>query len=272
MLDQTEGGVKPTFQPVQKVTCVSFSNPKERKRNMRWCMHKDRGFKRITELVMMRQNHDIAIVAGGPSLNETYKEVSKFENVMTCGSAHDHAIRLGIKPAFHIECDPSLHQTKMYEEKSNAKYLVASRCHRSMFKKLSGREIYLWHMWEADLGKPIYNSEPAFICGATVVLSAIPVALMMLFKHMHFFGFDSSFESKENHHAYPQPETAQMLQVKVGDPISGRTFQTTATWLGQAQQFEEMRNHWVFDATVYGDSLTAAMEKNRNKARMEQAA
>ena len=95
---------------------------------------------------------------------------------------------------------------------------------------------------------------------------------MMLFKHMHFFGFDSSFESKENHHAYPQPETAQMLSVKVGDPTNGREFQTTATWLGQAQQFEEMRNHWVFDVTIYGDSLTAEMERNRNKAKLEKAA
>ena len=260
------------FQPVQKVTCISFSGTKERKRNMRWCMHKDRGFKRITELVMQRKCHDIAIVAGGPSLNETYKEVSKFENVMTCGSAHDHAIRLGIKPTFHIECDPSLYQTKMYQEKSDAKYLVASRCHKSMFKKLAGREIYLWHMWEGDLGKPIYNGEPAFVCGATVVLSAIPVALMMMFKHLHFFGFDSSFESKEEHHAYPQPETAQMLSVKVGDPVNGREFQTTATWLGQSQQFEEMRNNWVFDATIYGDSLTAEMEKNRKLAQQKEMA
>ena len=256
----------PVFQPVSKVTCISFSDTKERKRNMRWCMHKNRGFKRITEVIAPGTDKEIAIVAGGPSLNKTYKEVNKFEYIMTCGSSHDHALRRGIKPTYHIECDPSLHQIKMYNEPSNAKYLISSRCHKSMFNKLKGRDIYLWHMWEADLGKPIYNSEPAFICGATVVLSAIPVALVMQFKRMHFFGFDSSFESREEHHAYPQPETAQMLSVKVGDPVTGREFQTTATWLGQAQQFEEMRNHWQFDATIYGDSLTAEMERTRKLA------
>jgi len=223
-------------------------------------------FKRITEVMLpeITERKDIAIVAGGPTLNETYKEVMKFDHIMTCGSAHDHAVRLGIKPTYHVECDPSWHQVKMYKEKpEGTKYLISSRCSKSMFDRLKGREIYLWHMWEADLGKPVYRGEPAFICGATVVLSAIPVALTLGWKHLHFFGFDSSFKSKEQHHAYEQPETAQMIQVKVGDPVNGRTFETTATWAGQVQQFEDMRNHWPFECTVYGDSMTAEIERLR---------
>ena len=118
-------------------------------------------------------------------------------------------------------------------------------------------------MWEADLGKPAYNGEPAFICGATCVLAAIPVALTMGYKNFHFFGFDSSFENEKEHHAYPQPEYAQMLTVKVGDPEKGKEFRTTATWVGQAQQFEQMKNNWghLFKATIYGNSLTAEMAK-----------
>jgi hypothetical protein len=152
----------------------------------------------------------------------------------------------------------------MYRENpEGTKYLVSSRCSKSMFDRLKGRDIYLWHMWEGDLGKPVYRGEPAFVCGATVVLSAIPVALTLGYKHLHFFGFDSSFKSKEQHHAYAQPETAQMLQVRVGDPVNGRLFETTATWAGQVQQFEDMRNHWPFECTVYGDSLTAEVERIR---------
>jgi hypothetical protein len=232
---------------------------------MRWCMVPGK-FKRLTELMLSdRDKRDhIAIVAGGPTLNETYQDAMKFDAIMSCGSSHDHVVSLGIKPTYHVECDPSWHQVKMYRENpEGTKYLVSSRCSKSMFDRLKGRDIYLWHMWEGDLGKPVYRGEPAFVCGATVVLSAIPVALTLGYKHLHFFGFDSSFKSKEQHHAYAQPETAQMLQVRVGDPVNGRLFETTATWAGQVQQFEDMRNHWPFECTVYGDSLTAEVERIR---------
>ena len=253
---------------LEKVTCISASDTKERKRNMRWCMGKEQGFKRITELVSPASKHHIAIIGGGPSLNETYKGIEQFDAVMSCGSSHDHAIRLGIKSTYHLECDPSTEQLKNYRRANPAiKYLVSSRCHRGMFKRMrdNGNEIYLWHMWEGDLGKPIYHGEPAFICGATCVLSAIPIALTLGYKHLHFFGFDSSFKSREEHHAYPQAESATMMEVTVGDPINGRKFQTTATWIAQVQQFEDMRNNWPFECTIYGDSLTAEMEKERAK-------
>jgi hypothetical protein len=131
-----------------------------------------------------------------------------------------------------------------------------------MFNRLKDREIRLWHMWESELGKPPYKGEPAFVCGATVVLAAIPVSITMGYKHLHFFGFDSSFESYDNHHAYPQPEYSQQITVKVGDPVNGREFKTTATWAGQAQQYQDMRRHWpFFNATIYGDSLMAEVER-----------
>lgn len=264
------GGAAPTFQPLNKVTCVSFSNSKERKRNMRWAMHKDRGYHRVTELIIPHNEQDIAIVAGGPSLNETYPQINNFKYIMTCGSAHDHAVKLGIKATYHVECDPDIHQIGMYREKSQANYLISSRCHRSMFRRLEKEKLYLWHMLESDLGKPIYNGEPAFVCGATVTLSAIPIALALQFKHLHFFGFDCSFPDKEHHHAYPQPENCMMIQVKVGDPTEGREFQTTATWAGQVQQFEDMQNHWPFASTIYGDSLMREVQIKRANALAKQ--
>ncbi len=264
-IPQTAEGVDTPFAPLAKVQCVSASDTKMRKRNMRWCMVPGK-FKRVQELVLpeIGTRQDIAIIGGGPTLNDTYKEAMKYEHIMTCGSSHDHAVKLGIKPTFHIECDPSWHQVKNYREQpEGTKYLVSSRCSKSMFDRLKGRDIYLWHMWEGDLGKPVYRGEPAFVCGATVVLSAIPVALTLGWKHLHFFGFDSSFPSETEHHAYEQAETAAMLTVKVGDPVNGRDFKTTATWAGQVQQFEDMRNHWPFECTVYGDSLTAEVERIR---------
>ena len=264
----TEGAAAspPIMSPLAKVQCISQSNDKERLRNMKWCMAESQGIRRIQGMPKPMDSTHLAIIGGGPTLNDTYKKISRFKYSMSCGSSHDHVVGLGINPTYHIECDPHLSQINMYNRvPKGTKYLISSRCHRSMFKKLKGRDVYLWHMWEADLTKKPYKGEEAFICGATCVLAAIPVAIYLKFKHFHFFGFDSSFPDKENHHAYKQPETAQMLTVKVGDPVEGKEFLTTATWAGQAQQFEDMQNHWGmhFDVKIYGDSMQAEMQRYR---------
>lgn len=265
MLDQTKpenigGGETPTYEPLKSVQCVAFSDTKERKRNMRYSM--GLGLKNIGEM-QVSPGETIAIVCGGPSLNKTHEQIKSFKNIMVCGSSHDHAIRLGIKPTLSIECDPDPRQVSFYQEKSDATYLVSSRCHRSMFKHLKYRELRLWHMWEPDIGKPAYKGQGAFICGATVALAAIPVALTMGYHDMHFFGFDSCFDNPEEHHAYPCTEYSAMLSVRVGHPETGKQFLTTATWAGQAQQYQEMRKNWghLFRATVHGDGLIAEIEK-----------
>jgi hypothetical protein len=278
MLDKTNPanqveGLTPLYQAINPVQCVSFSSNKERIKNMKYAMSKKLNLPRLSHVPTFGGLDDLAIVAGGPTLNKTYRKIAKFKHIMSCGSAHDHILSLGIKPMLHVECDPTKSQIVNYKRKSkDIIYLLSSRCHRSMFQHLSDCPIRLWHMWETDIGKPYYNGEPAFICGATVVLSAVPIALAMGYKHFHFFGFDSSFEDKENHHAYPQPETSAMMTARVGDPNTGKEFNTTATWLGQAQQFEQMQNHWghLFKTTVYGNSMMAEMQRFRNKQLKEQ--
>ena len=266
-MKQEVGGIAPNFQPVSPVKCISFSDTSERKKNMRWCMGKERNLPRLGNMQRV-QTDDLAIVAGGPSLNKTYRKIERFKDIMSCGSSHDHVISLGIKPTMHIECDPMKTQIDNYKRTLDGfTYLLASRCHRSMFQKLRDNDVRLWHMWEQDLGKEIYKGEPAFICGATVVLAAVPIALSLGYKHFHFFGFDSSFESDEQHHAYPQHEYAQMMTARVGDATHGKDFRTTATWIGQAQQFEEMQNNWghLFKVTIYGNSMMSEMQKYREK-------
>ena len=252
------------MHPLMPVQCVSFLDKKGRRKNVRWSLSKQAGLKRIALLHLTQEMHSevLSVVGGGPSLNTTYKDVKG--DVMVIGSVHDHAIKLGIKPKWSIECDPTVDQVKFYKEKSDARYLVCSRCDKSMFHHLKGRDLYLWNMWEADLGKPLYKGEPAYICGATVLLAALPVALSLGYRQFHFYGIDSSFQSIDAHHAYGDvPETSQHIKVKVGDPNKGKEYETTATWIGQAQQYQEMVTHWghIFKGTFHGDGMLAEMER-----------
>lgn len=253
------------YLPLSPVQCVSFLDKKGRRKNLRWSLSKKANIKRIGLLHTVQQTHagKLSIIGGGPSLNENYSEI--VGDTMVCGSAHDHAVKLGIKPTWAVECDPSLGQVKFYSRKpEGTKYLVASRCDKTMFHALKDRDVYLWHMWEQDLGKPAYKGEPAFVCGATVLLAAIPVALTLGYREFHFYGVDSSFKSIEEHHAYGDvPESSQHIKVKVGDPEKGKEFETTATWIGQAQQYQEMVQHWghMFKGTFHGGGMLAEMER-----------
>jgi hypothetical protein len=263
-----EGGAAspaPEYKPLAPVQCVAFADTRERLRNMRYSLSARAGVKRIQELPVSTVPR-LSIVGGGPSLNETYKDIQG--PVMVCGSAHDHAVKLGLKPDYALECDPSLRQVQQYRENpEGCIYLVASRCHRTMFQHLQGRHVRLWHMWEQDLGKPPYKGEPAFLCGATCVLAAIPVGLTMGFREFDFYGVDSSFETFENHHAYPQDEFAQVMTVKVGHPETGADFTTTATWIGQAQQYQDMVKNWghLFKGRFHGKGMLAEMERQAGR-------
>ena len=214
----------------------------------------------------------IAIVGAGPSLKETVNRVRDFENVLVCGSGHDFLVRQGIIPNYAAVCDGGKDDKgNLSIPNKETAYLIASQCDPSLFDHLADYHVEMWHyrgQATKTLGEEaeLLKGELSIAWGSSIGMIAIALARLIGFQHLHFFGFDSSFESREEHHAYPQPETAQMLSVKVGDPVTGREFQTTATWLGQAQQFEEMRNHWQFDATIYGDSLTAEMERTRKLA------
>ncbi len=263
------GEQSPTMNKLGPVTCIAFLDKKGRRRNLRWALGKTANIKRMTLLQMLgptQHNGKLSIIGGGPSLNDTYKEISG--DSMVCGTAHDHVVKLGINPTYAIECDPSLGQINYYKENpKGTKYLICSRCDRTMFKHLNGRDIYLWHMWESDLGKIPYRGEPAFICGATVLLAAIPVALSLGYKELHFYGCDSSFPSLDRHHAYKNvEENAQVIEVAVGKE-DGEKYTTTATWVGQAQQYQDMVNNWghLFKGHFHGEGMLGAMERHAGR-------
>lgn len=264
-VDDGGGPVTPTHHPIMPVQCISYLPKGPRRKNVRWATSKKANIKRMTSLYVFYPPHNgkLSIVGGGPSVNETYKDIKG--DVMVCGSCHDHAIRLGIKPTYVIECDPHTNQKQFYTEKSDAKYFIASRCDKSTFLHLRDRDVYLWHMWEGDLGKPVYRGEKALNCGATVLLSAIPLALSLSYGEFNFYGVDSSFPDPDQHHAYPCPEEATKMVVRVGNPDTGKEFHTTATWVGQAQQYQQMCQMWGFKGTFHGDGMLAEMERQAGR-------
>lgn len=211
----------------------------------------------------------LAIVSGGPSLNDTLDELSEIKTIMVCGSTHDHLISLGFKPDYAVICD-SAPEAAHYVRKPlrSCKYLVASGCDDAVFDVLDGYDVTLWH--SAGIAVEYFKGEPIIQGGSTTTLRALNVAIMLGFLDQHFFGFDSSFPDTKQHHAYPHHDPVNPFPVKVGNK---RIFQSDIFGLVQAIHFQEQLNRtgFLFTPTIHGDGMIAEIVKQRSQNGLQSA-
>jgi hypothetical protein len=208
----------------------------------------------------------IAIVGGGPTLAQTIDELRSFRHVMVCGSAHDHVVAQGIEPEYCVLLDPDpITCNYIRTPVPTCTYLVASMCDASVFEQLKHYPVAVWHC-AGGVDPSIYNSEPAIGGGCTVTLRALSIAIILGYRHQHYFGFDSCFQGGE-HHAYAAEDVAKPVDVRVSE--TGRTFLASGYMLAQATQFQDAlrtQGH-LFEPTIHGDGLIAEiMRQGRIKA------
>src|ERR1700689_290912 len=105
-----------------------------------------RNLREVHDLPEWRFNTPIALVAGGPSLGETYEELRKYRHVMACGSVHDFLSVRGICPSLTVIHDPDpVMALYLKHSMRPCKYLVTSYAHDDIFKALHDRDVALWH-------------------------------------------------------------------------------------------------------------------------------
>jgi hypothetical protein len=234
-------------------------------------------FHLMPEFMKTKGDLPLAIVAGGPSLKTTLDELEPYRNnIMVCGSAHDHVISLGYVPRYAVFCDPDpIMANYVRKPHPQTTYLLASHCNDNLFDALRHFPVAVWHpagiasKQEEDV---IYKAEPRIGGGCTVTLRAIPLAIMLGYSNQHFFGFDSCV-SKEEHHAYDAEDIDKPIDVRVG--LSGRTFYAPGYLLAQAEQFKSIvlkgYGH-LFTPTIHGDGLIAEIMREGHRLAQEQAA
>jgi hypothetical protein len=174
----------------------------------------------------------IAIVCYGPSLNETWKRVRDFKNVLTCSGAHKFLIDRGIVPRYHVDVDPREHKIKLIgEPHRDVEYLLAATCYPKYFKMLvdGGYDVKLWHIFDAeeDSLRLLPEGEWALTGGCSVGLRAMTVSRILGFREFDVFGMDGN-EGATGKHASDHPNQApQQFEVEVG----GRIWLTTPGFL-----------------------------------------
>lgn len=145
----------------------------------------------------------VSIVGAGSSLAWTYKDI--VGDVIACNSAHDFLIGKGIIPKYTMIWDANPIMSKVIKQPhKDVKYLIASRCHPSVFEKFKDYDVTVWHALggeniEAILVQKQIN-EPMIAGGSAAVTRAMFLAGSMGYTtEMHLFGVCDAGDGKTTH-------------------------------------------------------------------------
>ena len=262
--------VKRKFFPVPEILASVNADPEIIRQNVKENITK--GFPQV-EPYETQWEKIISLVLGGASLKDNFNDLlEKRKNgmpVVTVNGTYKYCVDNGLIPSAMIMLDSREFNNRFIEPLSkDVKYLIASQCHPSVFDKLEGYNVWIWHCEGQDDCKEMldeqygerYKDYFPVMGGATVTLRAIHVLRMLGFHKMELYGFDSCIIG--DHHAYDQPENDkdQVLNIR----LSGREFKCTPAHYHQAREFVQMiegtGEH--YDLAVHGDGLISHIIKN----------
>lgn len=208
----------------------------------------------------------IAIVAFGPSLNDTWEKIKDFKYIMTCSGSHKFLIDRGIIPTWDINVDPREHKIKlMGQPHKDIEYLLASTVHPKLVKHLQGYNVKLWHVFatEEESLRVLPREEWAITGGSSIGSRALTLARFMGFTELHVFGMDGNFRGKQSH-ASEHPNTpGQMFETE----YNGKIYYTTPSLLHCAKEVENEINQMPdVNATFYGEGLTQEIMKSYKRS------
>lgn len=212
----------------------------------------------------------IALVGGGPSLKDHLEELKDFDTIFACGSSHDFLVSNGLIPTYAGACDPDSIMGNYYQKPQiNTKYLFATCCAPKLFEQMKDYKVIKWNC-DSDEFRPEFKKlDPdfhAFGGGCTIGLRAISLAIVLGYKDIHFFGFDSCISSSDEHHAYEfteekeKTDQGQTYELRLawdnGKP-NPKTYKLVGYQLAQVEHFKQFYEAFgdTFIPTFHGEGL-----------------
>ena len=207
--------------------------------------------------LILRPIHDrvLSIAGFGPSLKDTWERLSG--DIWACNGAHNWLIERGVIPKYAMFWDAAEVVSSFVKPHPDVTYIVASRCHRSVFEALEGHKVFVFHAAgdkniEAML-EEFQRYEPMCAHGSAAVTTAMLVASNLGYRNMRIFGADSSYTG-EFTHAKESIVQEQLLEIW----MNGRRFQSTSWLAGQVEDFKIIGpalNQQGIEIEFFGDGL-----------------
>ena len=163
-------------------------------------------------------------------------------------------------PTYWAACDSQALVADLLPKRlpTQTKYLVASRCHESVFTRLRDRDVRLWH-----IGDP---PGPRIIPTAiSVTLSSLILMCRLGYRVFDIWGWDCCFDGEE-HHATPSvlPTTPERHRIEVltpGEP--SEWYDSNPSWCVEFEAAKNVLPHleqWCgAEFRIHGKSLVSAI-------------
>lgn len=260
-MSEQEGFSPPPFKELQWIECNSILPPDGCLENVKktWA----RGIPCLSTIPGYRntQTQPVAMVAGGPSVDDFVDKIKTFQTITVCGSAHDHLIAdLGIIPTYSVITDPqACHVDFLKHKHPDVTYLVDSRVDHAIFDHLEGHKVYHWNA-RHEGNDELFADKHSFGWGAFASIKAISLMVCLGYWNQHFFGLDACCKGSMSH-AYDYDDARPFCQVTIEN---GPTLTSAPDLVAMAQQFFR---YWeciaqYFRPTIYGDGLIVQMLKH----------
>ena len=207
----------------------------------------------------------IAVVAFGPSLQQTWEEVRQYPYIITCSGAHKFLIEKGLIPTWHVEVDPRAHKIELLgPPHKDVTYLPSSTSHPLYLDHLlaSGAPVKLWHVFtnEEEGNRILPPGEWAFTGGADAGLRALLLARALGFTTLHVYGMDGCAGPEDASHAALHPNAPGKYFNLEYPPASGRLWRTTPGLISCAKsvphEVDQLKGATV---TFHGEGLVQAI-------------
>lgn len=214
---------------------------------------------------IMGPRRHLTVIANGPSARHVDLRAIKGPTLAVNG-ALKLFLNQGIAPTFWAACDPQASVADFIPDDPPRRtiYLLASKCHPSVFEKLANRDARVWSL----------TDYPAPECVRIATASSITMSGMWLmarapgfaFTDFDTHGWDGCFMDGQHHASGgaasggPELNLTYPDEVIDGVLVPGKTFPTTKTWVAEqhgATAFFQLIKYFDLRIAVHGDGMFA---------------
>lgn len=202
----------------------------------------------------------LSVAGGGPSLSETYPQLDGV--IVTANAGLGFLLSKGITPWACGLLDARPHIADLIEPHPDVFYFVASICHPSVFDKLKGCKVVLWHPSGMPGMRDVLPENTPLICGGTTMgIRWINLGHYLGFRRFACHGLDSSYRGNQTH-AYPDSRDGKAGTIEINGYVTDNNFLTQCVdWfkLSELFQLDDDKPEVEF----FGDGLLQSMVAKR---------
>ncbi len=229
----------------------------------------------------------LAIVAGGPSLNDTEDELRRVvaggAQVVALANTTHWLVDRGIYPTAQVILDAKPRNAEFVRNVEGCHYFIASQCDPSVFDTVLGygdpsHRVFIFHAVNNDEEfMAIQGQDEPWVpvhAGSTITMRAVRMFSILGYGKYHLFGFDSCMMG-DRHHAYEQQSADHFRVAEI--MCNDRAFRVTGWMVNQAMEFIKFAKMFGqgIDIVVHGDGLIAHMIRSgaeRMRQKQQEAA